>query len=166
MPTQALTTKNLQPQVKLAQRIFEVLICVGCFVLLFTLGIRNVMNSAIQNSQSASLGMNVVVTPTLTPLPTQTPETVVLGVNIFVTPTATPELSEVLNTLIIKTVDGSNVAIYQEPDPNSAIIGEANNGDTFEFLSLDSGWYEIKLNDELTGFISEAVTEIGEMSNL
>ena len=38
-------------------------------------------------------------------------------------------------------------------------------GDSFEFISEDSGWYEIQLTDGSTGFISEQYAELIEGEN-
>jgi len=63
--------------------------------------------------------------------------------------------------LIIKITDGSeSVNIRQKPTVGSNKIGEAKEGDTFEFVSVNSGWYEIKLADESTGFISARYLEV------
>ncbi len=60
-------------------------------------------------------------------------------------------------TLTIKMNNGSeSVTIHQKPTINAKKIGEAKDGDTFEFISLDSEWFEIKLADGSTGFISAA----------
>lgn len=57
--------------------------------------------------------------------------------------------------LRVKIDDGSTyVNIRQKPSIVSEKIGQANDGDTFEFISLDAGWYEIKLTDGSTGYIS------------
>lgn len=65
-------------------------------------------------------------------------------------PEAEPE-----TTLKVRINDGSEfVNIRQKPALNSEKIGQANDGDTFEYISLNAGWYEIKLADGSTGFIS------------
>lgn len=64
-------------------------------------------------------------------------------------------LPKAKTTLIIKTNDGgTRVNIRQKPTTNSKRISKAKNGDRFELISLDSGWYGIKLHDGSTGFIS------------
>jgi uncharacterized protein YgiM (DUF1202 family) len=45
---------------------------------------------------------------------------------------------------------------------NSKKIGEANAGDSFEVISSNSQWYEIKLAEGLTGFISAQFIEAKE----
>lgn len=65
-------------------------------------------------------------------------------------PEAEPE-----TTLKVRINDGSEfVNIRQKPALNSEKIGQANDGDTFEYISLNAGWYEIKLSEGSTGFIS------------
>lgn len=67
-----------------------------------------------------------------------------------VKPEATP-----ITSLTVKIADGSSfVNIRQKPTVNSEKIGKANDGDAFEFISINAGWYEIKLIDGSTGFIS------------
>ena len=62
--------------------------------------------------------------------------------------------------LMVKITDGAvSVNIRQEPAILSNKIGEAAEGDTFEFVSINSGWYEIKLADGSTGFISARYIE-------
>ena len=66
-------------------------------------------------------------------------------------------------TLIIKIDDdasaSASVNIREKPTTDSEKIGQAKNGETFEFVSEDSKWYEVKLADGLTGFISAEFIE-------
>lgn len=69
-------------------------------------------------------------------------------------------------TLRVKIDDGSSfVNIRQKPAINSEKIGKANDGDTFEFISEESGWYEIRLADGQTGFISKKYIVTNERNN-
>src|SRR3989344_4803129 len=74
-------------------------------------------------------------------------------------PELTPEAtSEVVPNAIltVKLEDASSIVnIREEPSTDSAKLGKALYGDTFEFVSKDQGWYEIRLDNGLTGFISE-----------
>lgn len=68
--------------------------------------------------------------------------------------------------MIIQTSDGQgNVNIRQNPTITSAIIGKANEGDTFEFVSVDAEWYGIKLTDGSVGYISSQYLTIKEEKN-
>lgn len=71
------------------------------------------------------------------------------------------EEAEVKKMVIIKVDDElDRVNIRQKPTVMSEKIGQAKNGDSFEFVSIDSDWYEIKLNDNLIGFISAELAQI------
>jgi len=60
-------------------------------------------------------------------------------------------------TLTVKTLDDSvGVNIRQNPSADSRVIAVAKNGDVFEFVSPGPEWYEIKLDNGSTGFISSA----------
>lgn len=61
----------------------------------------------------------------------------------------------------IKTNNDSPViSIRQEPSSNSVEIETAKSGDTFEFISLSSGWYKVKLAQGSVGYIAEEYIEI------
>jgi len=81
-----------------------------------------------------------------------------------VQPTNSPEPKTMM---IVKITEGaSNVSIRQGPAADSEKIGEANDGDSFEFVSVNSGWYEVKLTDiDSTGFISSKYTYLEETNN-
>jgi uncharacterized protein YgiM (DUF1202 family) len=65
-----------------------------------------------------------------------------------------------MGTLTIKITDGSPmVNIRQKPTTYSEKIGEAKDGDSFEYLSHSAGWYEIRLEDGSTGYISGKYVE-------
>lgn len=122
---------------------------------------------------------NINSSKALSNLPLPTPE--VLSETKATTPSTTPEASSAAiveattaatleataaavleaaaekktETLRVKIGDGSSyVNIRQKPTINSEKIGQANDGDILEFVSLKAGWYEIKLTDETSGFIS------------
>ncbi len=67
----------------------------------------------------------------------------------------TPSPEPTKNMIVVKIADGADsVNIRSQPTTQSAKIGSALEGETFEFMSVNSGWYEIKLTDGSTGFIS------------
>ena len=108
------------------QRIPEVLTTTVAFLLLVGLGVRNIMVSTPKS-------------PNPTPAPAVLSETAVK-----------PKI------LTIKISDGAtSVNIRQKPTTKSQKLGQAKDGDTFEFVSSDSGWYEVKLVTGSTGFTSE-----------
>lgn len=108
------------------------------FLLLFTLGARNINISSAKNFQ---------------PLPS--PE--VLSETDEAKPEEEAKPKEEAEPVVILTVkmkDASSSAnIRQKPTISSEKIGEAKNGDTFEFVSNNSDWFEVKLQDGSTGFI-------------
>lgn len=102
------------------------------FMVLFGLGIRNVVVSA----------------PKKLNLPAQAPAVL----------SKTAENEKVLPPkiiVIVTTTDKSKgINIRQKPTTGSKIVGIAKDGDTFEYVSFGSGWYGIKLADNSIGFIS------------
>jgi N-acetylmuramoyl-L-alanine amidase len=57
-------------------------------------------------------------------------------------------------TFMVKVNEGyNNVNIRLKPTIESEIVGKANSGDTFELVSEEQGWFQIKLTDG-TGYIS------------
>lgn len=110
------------------------------FLLLTALGVRNIQVSAAKSNQ---------------PLPNPAVLAEIKEATASAKPEATPETS-----LIVRIADDSPfVNIRQKPTVNSEKIGQANDGDSFEFISLDSGWYEIRLADGQRGFISAKYAE-------
>lgn len=122
-------------------------VSMAMYLLLFTLGIRNI---------------NISRANSLQPLPTpevlsETEEAVPTEV---VTPTQeavpTEEIKSTEDIILkIRIENGSSSAnIHQIPTTDSEKIGEARDGDTFKYVYLDSDWYEVRLDDGSTGFIS------------
>ncbi len=113
------------------------------FVLLLFLGIRHIKISEAQTK----ISVNSIPSPT----------SQVSGI----------EDEKPKKILVIKINDESeSVNIRQEPTTKSAKVGKAKDGDTFEFVSLNSGWYQVKLDDESIAFVSAGYAEIeGEENN-
>jgi len=117
------------------------------FLLLFVLGIRNIRTStALSNNNISSISP--------TPQVSGIEDTVIEG-------------TEPKKTLVIKITDGvDSVNIRQQPTTKSDKVGEAKDGDTFEFASKEGEWYEIKLEDGSSAFVSERYAELeGEENN-
>lgn len=56
--------------------------------------------------------------------------------------------------LLVKIDDGAEyVNIRKKPRTSSEKIGEALEGETFEFISIQSGWYEVKMDEKSSGWI-------------
>ena len=116
----------------------------GIFVILLALGLRNIIGSS----------KNIVTTPS--PTSSVLSETVETKES-----TETVETKESKKMLSVKATKGSaNVNIHQEPAVNSKTVGKAKEGDIFEYVSINSGWYEIKFPDGSTGFISEELVVV------
>src|SRR3972149_3170398 len=112
------------------------------FSLLTGLGIRNIINVAIsKTSQSA---------PVPQVLPAQTEEATSGAILEEI-----PETTSGSAVATVKLDDPSlTVNIRERPATDSAKLGKAQDGETFEFVSKDAGWYEVKLANGSTGFIS------------
>jgi hypothetical protein len=146
------------------RRIPEFGVLTTMFLLLTTLGVRNIQAS------TRNEGFRPI--PTIVALISRTtykkPSVIAQAL-----PTAAPEVlsssTEEIKppeTITIYIKDGSPyVNIRLEPVAGSKVIGSAKNGDVFEFLSVNNGWYEIKLSDGATGFVSESVTRKGDNLN-
>ncbi len=149
------------------------------FLLLFSLGIRNINTSAAQTKNAISLipspspqvsGIGTAL-PTTAYLPPPTPE--VAGTDtaqlINPEPSPIPEITEeVVNPesksmVIIKINDGSeSINLRQEPSTQSEIVGKAVDGDVFELISEAGVWYQIKLDDETPAFVSAEYVQLVE----
>lgn len=124
---------HLRSNLKPLQRIPEIAVITVVFLALVTVGVRN-----INAYPHRVLGSSAA--PTVTPVPSPIPSSV----------------AEEEKMLVIKIDDAPASAIVnirQHPTIDSEKIGTARDGDTFEFVSMDSGWYEVKLATG-SGFIS------------
>src|SRR3990167_6295449 len=130
---------HLNPGLKSRPKVFGFMAAsILALLLLTTLGIRNIQISAVRSPQSL-------------------PAPQVLSETEEVKPT------EVIKPKVILTVkiddasasSSAYVNIREEPSTDSAKLGKARDGDAFEFVSKDQGWYEVRLDNGLTGFISE-----------
>lgn len=123
-------------------------------ILLVGLGVRNIMASSNNSLSSISI-----------PTPLVLSEKSVIE---EVKPTPTPVAEKVepkIILVVIKITDGSEaVDIYKEPTINSERVSVAKEGDIFEFISENSDWYEVKLTDGSTGYVSvKYIEKIGEI---
>lgn len=137
-----LAKHNLQ----LWSRAPELLASCAVFVLLLGLGVRNITTAAKspQNS-SAILGAGTTSAARVSPSPIAAPAP----------PTPSPEPKIVLT---VRYAAGP-VNIREKPTTQSQKIGEAKDGDKFEFISENSGWYQVKLPDGQNGFINSQYIE-------
>ena len=146
LPAQPFEEMPLDSHLKLLQRIPELLASAVIFLLLVAIGVTNIQVSTIKGSQPTSSPS--VFSGRTDPAQIEPEQTEVS--------TASTEVFEPKVTLTVKIDDGSSsVNIRQKPTTYSEKLGKAKDGDRFEFLSLDSDWYEVKLADGSNGFISE-----------
>lgn len=124
--------------------VIEISAAFAVFLLLVGLGIRNI---SAQSSKA---------TPISSPTPT------VSGAK-DAEPIASDKVQQIITkkVLVVKITDGAeSVNIRREPSVQSEKIGEAHNGEIFEdFVVLDSRWYQIKLPNDLHGFVSSRYIE-------
>lgn len=127
---------------KLWARIPELLAAGTVFVILLGFGFRNVTAVAKKPEVApVTLGTN---TASAIPAPTPSPE---------------PKI-----VLIVRYTEGP-VNIREQPTVQSKKIGEAADGDKFEFVWGNSGWYQVNLPDGLVGFIKSQYIEKQEEVN-
>jgi len=125
-------------------RVPEISAILAVFLVLLGIGLRNI---------------NVSETKSLANSPTLAPSVL----SDSVQPTASPKPKI---TLMVKNTGKSIPAtIHKEPSINSEKVGEAMDGDIFEFNSINSGWYGVKLTDGSIGFIHSKYIEIIETNN-
>lgn len=136
--------------IKAKLRLFEYSIATSVFILLFSLGYRNVLSSSAKNTTPKDvISINSISSPS--------PAPVVAGTKDEKTKTM----------LLVKTDNGlENINIRQNPTVQSEIVGTAKNGDIFGFVSINSGWFGAKLEDGSTGYISSKFIEIIEEAGI
>lgn len=75
-----------------------------------------------------------------------------------------PNLDDFKIILAVRTSGADFINIREKPSTESGQLAKAKNGDTFEMVSRDEDWYEIKLNDGSNGFIPEEFAQIKEIN--
>lgn len=137
------TVSVLEPWLKVPEFITA---AVAIFILLFTLGIRNIWAFSAKTQITKT---QIAAVPSPTPAVSGIEDT---------KPDPAPQ-DKIM--VAIKITDGAeSVNVRQEPAVKSQKIGEAKDGETFEFVSVNSGWYEVKLTDGSSGFISARYLEV------
>jgi len=135
------------------------------FLLLVGFGVKNIKASENNSPELVSIPL-ILSKISDTNKVTSTPIPLVLSEQSEideVVPTPTPETEEAKpkSMLRIKINDGSeSVNIRQKPTTSSEIISKAADGDIFEIVSKNLGWYEIKLADGSIGFASPKYIEV------
>ncbi|HET7099355.1 MAG TPA: SH3 domain-containing protein [Patescibacteria group bacterium] len=101
------------------------------FLLLVSLGVKHILASENKTPQS-------IVSPA--------PQTDSVKPNVMLSIKTTPS--------------GKVVNIRSKSNVDSVVVGKANDGDRFELVSMNMDWYEVKLTDGSTGFISAEYVEM------
>ncbi len=128
----------------------ELAIATAVFLLLFAFGIRNINASFISSPKSSVSGVTTESAPKEETKSLAKPD---------------PALQD-KKVLIVRTDDpAASINIRREPTVQSEKIGVAYSGETFEFIPVNSEWYEIKLTNEARGFISAKFVEVVEGQN-
>ncbi len=138
LPKEILASNHLKP----LQRIPEITLTFTIFFLLLIFAIKNIQaNTPIETSVlSASSETNV--------------------------PTPSPSASPSPQKLTVRITDGApSVNIRQKPTVSSEKIGDAFDGDVFEFVPVNSDWCEIKLQDGSIGFVTAKYIEVNTKDN-
>ena len=78
---------------------------------------------------------------------------------------------EIVNTNNIETITSGELTILhngtnirKRPNTQSTILDRANQGDTFETISFENDWYQIKLDNEQIGYVASWLVSTGEAS--
>ena len=124
-------------------------VSITTFALLVALGIRNIWASELSSIQPLPDITSEVLSTTTSSGSAEAVKSEILPAAAEVTPEAKPQ------TLVkVKAEDSSStVNIRQKPTTKSAKIGQAEDGETFEFVAKDSDWFEVKVASQ-SGFIS------------
>ncbi len=135
------------------------------FLLLFTVGAINVQTSA-GNKTKAITQQPVSPAPQVAGVENETQEeeiiTEIEEIEESAEESITEEIAEEKTMIVIKsTNEFESVNLREEPTTTSEIVGAAQGGDTFELISKDEEWYQIKLDDG-SAFVSAGLAEIIE----
>lgn len=78
---------------------------------------------------------------------------------------------EIVNTSNAETITSGELTILhngtnirKRPNTQSTILDRANQGDTFETISFDNDWYQIKLENEQIGYVASWLVSTNESS--
>jgi len=111
----------------------QVFSAVAVFIVLFSIGLNNVITTSATDSTTGTIALE-------TPAPT------VIGEK-----TEKPKPKLILVVTIEDKTDSVN--IREQPTSGSEKIGKAKHNDVFEFASINSGWYGVKLDNDEVGYI-------------
>lgn len=136
----------------------------AAFAILFVLGINNIQQTKASNADPilAVESENGSGAEKNNPEVEQSASSVVISPEVAGVATENTELEAQTPKQKIKILikDGSkSVNLREKPSIYSEKIGEATDGEEFEYVSSKAGWYEIVLDEGQTGFVSGKYTE-------
>lgn len=176
-------------RLKIQHRVPELVGAAFVFLILFGLGINNIRASSSKvklpspNQPIVSGAHDEAPDTTHTPTPTETAEsqsdttqqnTIQEGVSapINATESAVPGRTEaveitsnnILQKITILPIGESKVVdLYQLPDLTSEVVGHASEGDVYDVMTHESGWYEVQIDSGTKAYLqSEYAQEVKE----
>lgn len=153
LSTQTTSEDNIKEQNKHRRSLFVYALTTSMvFVFLFSLGLKNVITTTKEPVET------IAELPPKSPSPT--PREVVLEAS-------TKEdnfLEETTNKLVIirTSSEMQSTNIFREKSIDSYVISEASNGDVFDYLSENSEWYKVRLDNGEVGFVMKSSAVIQE----
>ena len=138
---------HLNPIIATKPKPYEFIVISAVFLLLFGLGINNIRAKMIK-------GPEILSTPTTSEVLSETDNNDEVKTNTDIDQTESQDKTPITYITIKISDESEYVNIRQNPTTKSEAIGKALDGDTFKFVSLNSGWYEIKLDNGSIGFVS------------
>jgi Bacterial SH3 domain/Type II secretion system (T2SS), protein F len=141
-------TKNLSVLLEPILLIF-VWIAVAGIAIGVVLPIYSLIGGINSDIDSETSGTNNVVTPTevvLSTTPTPIGPTPTESISPTVTNTPVPTI-QILGKLTVKKTTVGYVNIRNRPSTGGTIVKQAKEGEVYDYLKQQSGWYQIKLDD-------------------
>lgn len=144
-------------------RILDMILAVSILFFFSSYSLFNITKTTIKNrglfTPSATVHPQVSGIKDIKSDPSPTPDN---SINIDVLNADNSE-QNLVKTIVIKTGDGTKTAELRKlPAIESEVIGTAKNGEQFELISIHPLWYEIKLDENRSAFVSENYSEIVE----
>ncbi len=156
--------KKEQPRDNKTRRIPEYIGLTITFLLLLTLGLRNVSITTLQAEASNNENQNKIQTPVAVNTINNTkyePQEVLSASDSAAT---TDPLSLIYSYTVIKKGSGT-ILIYKEKDVNSGAITTAHDGDHFVAFPIDNDWYQIRFTDDSKGYILSKYVDIEQINS-
>lgn len=146
VPITTLATKTHKKKSNFWPILSKSTLSIGVFVMLFTLGLKNVQNNSVPNQQTIVEGPS---SPTVAGIE-ETRETTTVEDKT--------ELTEEIPTFKLKALE--NLNMREKANENSNRIGNVKKDDIFESTELTDGWYKLQLKDGTVGYIISSYVEV------